>query len=175
MPKPVTEDDLRAGVTALGGFSALTQAGSRDSPFGREYAKPEKSGQEAQREPAPASKPPTPLRRRSRSPSAVSRPQKASAPGAKVTGPKRDRYPVDVTVPMTAQMRSRARELAEQLQLRRSEKVERFTTNDVFRVLIEVGLERFPAQGMVDSVNTSEELKDLVRRRLGSGDQGCSE
>src|SRR6185503_21122299 len=85
-----------------------------------------------------------------------------------VTAP--DRYTEDVTVPMTAEMRTRATLLAAELQRRRTNKSVRFTPNTVFRVAIETLFERFELSPG-DHVNSEDELRRLVLERIASGNR----
>jgi hypothetical protein len=68
-----------------------------------------------------------------------------------------------VTVPMTARMRTRARDLAAELQRRRLDKSHRITVNVVLRVAIESFLERFDARDL-GGVSSEAEMLERVAR-----------
>jgi uncharacterized small protein (DUF1192 family) len=95
------------------------------------------------------------------------RPKKAPAPPKEEPAGESTRYTEDVTVPMTAEMRTRVALLAAELQRRRTERRVRFTTSKVFRIAIETFLEHFElAPG--DHVNSEDDLRRLVNERLTS-------
>jgi hypothetical protein len=73
-----------------------------------------------------------------------------------------------VTVPMPAEMRTRAHLLAAELQRKRADKSVRFTPNSVFRVAIAAFLERFQLASE-DLVNSEEDLRRLFDLRLEAG------
>jgi hypothetical protein len=161
-----TEDELAAGIRSVGVLSSVTgsERPRRDNPFAAPPVRPRASVPEV----VAASPEPE---------QAVPAPQVAPAPRKLAESPPQPhieepvvesaRYTEDVTVPMTAEMRTRANLLAAELQRRRTEKRVRFTPNTVFRVAIETFLERFElAPG--DHVNSEEQLRRLVHERIGA-------
>jgi hypothetical protein len=82
-----------------------------------------------------------------------------------VSPPEPNPYTDYVTVPMTAEMRTRASLLAAELQRRRADKSVRFTSNTVFRLAIETFLERFELEGN-DRADSEDDLRRLVEDKL---------
>lgn len=165
-----TEDDLAAGIRRVGVLGAVTapEGSRRDSPFAAPRPPTEKPALVAE---APPSSPerievaPTPEPRRDPGP------QEAARPSAEVPAPMPNRYTDPVTVPMTAEMRTKANLLAAELQRRRTDRRVRFTSNTVFRVALESFFEHFElAPG--DRANTEDEFRRLVQAGCGSGRRG---
>lgn len=158
-----TQQEITSGLRAVGNLASLGAARGlrRDSPLAAAVgdAPPPAPG-----EPRPSSAaPPSPTERvpaPGRGPSphdpgpAVERPGSPAGRSARTDA---------VTVPMTADMRSRATLLAAELQRRRTARSARLTANSVFRVAIQSFLERFDLT-QLEAVNSEEELLSLIRR-----------
>lgn len=186
-----TEDDMREGLKSVGALSSLRTAAPmrRESIFApaeqrtehrteetapapaRAAAPAPREPDEPKAQPKAVAKPDAPARaakpraeRPARTPQVVSAP--AAQDAAQITQEPRGAPVLSdaPTVPMTAEMRSAATLLAAELQRRRTDKAERFTTNSIFRVAIERFLEDFKLQDG-DHVNTERELLDLARTR----------
>lgn len=159
-------DEISSGLRSVGTLSSLAKVPGprRDSPF---------AGVSPERAPLPQPKP---------QPATVERPQPAvAAPAVRSTPraephprpkphrearrPRAGEYTDEVTVPMTAEMRTRAGLLAADLQRRRSDRSERLTANSVFRVAIQTFLDRFTARDFAN-VSTEEELRVMVARAM---------
>lgn len=164
-----TEEDLRTGLQGVGAFDAL-----RVSPG----LKRENLFATAPRALRPARPPPpephveveTPLERPPTKAGAAPR-QGETAPVIPEHPPEKGRAQREVlltdpvTVPMTAEMRSKASLLAAELQRRRTEKSERITPNTVFRVAIQLFLETFDL-GDAGPINSAEDLLERGRGLL---------
>jgi len=158
-----TEDDLAAGIRSVGALSAV--AGSeglrRDNPFAAppvrpKNPQPERIGAAPEPErPLPPAVPPPP-RKLVEGPLRPSNDKPTSEPG---------RYTDRVTLPMTAEMRTRANLIAAEIQRRRSDKSVRFTPNVLIRVAIETFFEHF-ALDPGDYANSEEDLRRLVCTKL---------
>ena len=159
-----TEEELAAGIRSVGVLSAVTgtEGPRRDNPFAPPPA-PKKPAQQERAAPAPEpeSKPTAPsVAVTPKKP--VERPPRLSNEDSTPESSPLTDY---VTVPMTAEMRSQAMQLAAELQRRRTDKTVRFTANTVYQVAIETLLERFEL-APDDSVNSKAELRRLVLARL---------
>jgi hypothetical protein len=161
-----TEEELAAGIRSVGVLSAVTgtEGPRRDNPFAppsapKKPAPQERAAPVLSPEPKPAAPSVAVTQKRP-----IERPPEPS----KEVSPAESSPLTDyVTVPMTAEMRSQATELAAQLQRRRTDKSIRFTANTVYQVAIETLLERFEL-APDDRVNSKAELRRLVLARLGS-------
>ena len=163
----VTEDDLGAGLSSLGGLGSLRR-GRRDSPFGPDMTSdngrdlggstpPAASKQEVQ---AKVRAGPRTARTSKRPRSGEPRREQPSAETLDSTA-KVEIYTEKVTVPMTGEMRDAVCLLAARLQRSRTDKSERITANSVIRVAIRVLLAELnlaPEQ----PVNSEEELLALA-------------
>jgi len=161
-----TEDELDAGIRKVGVLSAVVspEGPRRDNPFAMPTA----------RSKAPAPEPPAALPAPERTPAPPQvataperRPERAPRPPIGEPALESGRYTDRVTVPMTAEMRTRANLLAAELQRKRTEKCVRFTPNSVVRVAIETFLEHFELSPG-DHVNSEEELRRLVHERIAA-------
>lgn len=165
----VTEDDLDAGLRAVGGLGALAQRGRRDSPFGpQEVRRPEPESQEPKTPRATKSSANAkgPGRRKPAAPSPSSGPEERPSPRAAPESPgKSSTYTEKVTVPMTGEMRDSLTLLAARLQRSRTDRSERITGNSVIRVAVQVVLDRL-GHSLEDPVNSENDLRVLLERRL---------
>lgn len=158
-----TDSELSMGLHAVGNLKTLSAVSGlrRDSPFAPTPI-----------EPPPAVENPEPIA----NPEVIeSRPRTPKrSPGALASGPRPERRTQEkptrdtahtdaVTVPMTAEMRSRASLLAAELQRRRTDRTARITANSIFRVAIQVFLDRYEISSH-PGVNTEEELLELARK-----------
>jgi hypothetical protein len=161
-----TEDELSAGIRSVGVLSAVarTEGARRDSPFATPAPQEKHPTAAPVRAARPVDPPGVPKVAASRE-SPRQKPELAPNEGSVKEDPAPFSDPV--TVPMTADMRTRANILAAELQRRRTEKTNRFTPNSIFRVAIKTFLERFQLTAE-DHVNSEEELLDLVHARLGA-------
>jgi hypothetical protein len=170
-----TEDDIASGIKAVGVLSAV--AGTprrRDNPFAGDVSAvtPPPSTTPPKRQdapPLPPSDPPAPKAAveetlPEKPPRASATPRKA-APEEVAPALAPSRFTDPVTVPLTAEMRTRATLLAAELQRRRTDRTNRFTANSVFRVAIEIVLSRFELRPG-DRIDSEEELLALVLERL---------
>ena len=162
-----TEDDLAAGIRAVGTLSAVAgpEGARRDNPFAAPATSP--------KDPSVAAAIPSPRPERQEAAPTIDplldrRPGRPPRPSVETPTPEPERYTDPVTVPMTAEMRTRANLLAAELQRRRTEKRVRFTSNTVFRVAIETFFERFEL-APEDRPNTEDELRRLVHERIAAG------
>lgn len=164
-----TEDDLAAGIRRVGVLGAVTAPESRrDSPFAAPRAVSEKPALVARERPSsPEHTVAAPTPEASRDPGL----QEAARPSVEAPAPTPNRYTDPVTVPMTAEMRTRANLLAAELQRRRTDRRVRFTSNTVFRVALESFFEHFEL-ALGDRVNTEDEFRRLVQARFGSSRRG---
>lgn len=161
-----TEDELAAGIRSVGVLSAVTgsEGPRRDNPFAAPPVRPKAPPPEPV---AALLAPEQALPTRSVASLPDQRPERVPRPPIEEPATDPARFTDPVTVPMTAEMRTRANLLAAELQRRRTEKRVRFTPNTVFRVAIETFLELFElAPG--DHVNSEEEFRRLVHDRIAA-------
>ena len=159
-----TADEISAGIRQVGVLSAVArpERARRDNPFSTPGPRPSAPLPEVAV--APPSPEPAP-RAPSVAPVPQVRPESPAKPPVEELVVESGPYTEDVTVPMTAEMRTRVGLLAAELQRRRTEKRVRFTSSKVFRIAIETFLERFELVPG-DHVNSEEELRRLVHERL---------
>lgn len=170
-----TEEDLEAGLQSIGRLASVGQARAlrRESLFAPELSdtpppsEPKILQRPAKERPRTATRSVErpPAKARARSPTAQRAP---ASPGDGLQGAEdcssAPIYTEQVTVPMTAEMRTSASLLAAELQRQRTKRTERFTANTVFRVAISRFLEAFRLEEG-DRVNSEAELLALTRSR----------
>jgi hypothetical protein len=158
-----SEQDLNAGLAAVGSLANLSTVSRprKDNPF----SFGEEAGDVKGRTPITVASqaPPSEPTAKERTPrrEATSRTDRSATPSKKAETEFTD----DVTVPMTAEMRTKATLFAANLQRRRTTKSERLTANSIFRVAIQVALDAFQDED-VPSVNSEEELLEAARKLL---------
>ncbi len=148
-----TEQEITSGLRAVGSLGNLgaIRGLRRDSPL----------ASAPNERPSPVIMSPRPPIPSTDSSSVADDPKVVDSPG-------RSSLPLDartdaVTVPMTADMRSKATLLAAELQRRRTTKAARLTANSIFRVAIQNFLEHADLATLA-AVNSEEELLELIRR-----------
>jgi hypothetical protein len=159
-----TEDDLAAGIRRVGVLGAVTapEGTRRDSPFAAPRTATEKPALvtgEAHSSPERIVVAPNPGAPRDLGL------QKAARPSVEAPAPIPNRYTDPVTVPMTAEMRTKANLLAAELQRRRIDRRVRFTANSVFRAAIDSLLDAFVLRAD-DRADSEAELRALLSRHV---------
>lgn len=163
-------EELTSALRSVGTLSSLARPGTarRDSPFAGVAAEPVPA-------PQPPAKPEPPAPAPRPAPAAPQRvvapvePEAQRQPAREARRKRLREFTDEVTVPMTAEMRTRASLLAADLQRRRTDRTERLTANSVFRVAIETFLERFTAKDFAKA-STEEQLLALATKVLRSVD-----
>lgn len=161
-------EELTSALRSVGTLSSLARPGAtrRDSPFAGVAGEPVPAPQPPAKPELPAPTPrPTPVA--PRRVVAPAEPKAQPQPAREVRRKRLREFTDEVTVPMTAEMRTRASLLAADLQRRRTDRTERLTANSVFRVAIETFLDRFTAKDFAKASN-EEELLALAKDALGS-------
>lgn len=152
----ITEKDLEIGLkSAGGGFSGLSKATRRDSPFGVEHAKPAVEQQKEKTVELKVETPKEPTEVKKVSPKATVNKEKEVKTKAEIFSEK-------ITLNISPEMRDRAEMLARSLQRKKADKSERITANTIYRVAIKALLEN---EKFIDahSPNTEGELLELIK------------